>query len=159
MFRTSVQVHYEHSRKEQSCSKRKVTCSWKPPSPSPRPCSGWSPPRSGRASCQGPAGKESYTNSTTRLTFYCIYVLLMLWWDRAGSLSAIYNIHLGRHPDIPKLFRPPLSQPLPHILCLLLTLHCHCIPKVLCVSLCAAKNASLHSCFFPNTHLLVTSTS
>ena len=24
-----------------------------------------------------------------------------------GSTSAIYNIHLGRHPDIPKLFRPP----------------------------------------------------
>ena len=87
------------------------------------------------------------------------FLLYVLWWDRAGSLSAIYNIHLGRHPDIPKLFRPPLSQPLPHILCLLLTLHCHCIPKVLCVSLCAAKNASLHSCFFPNTHLLVSSTS
>ena len=42
----------------------------------------------------------------------------------AGSLSAIYNIHLGLcHPDIPKLFWPPLSRPVPHILCLLLTLH------------------------------------
>ena len=29
------------------------------------------------------------------------------WSHRAGSLSAIYNVHLGRHSDIPKLFRPP----------------------------------------------------
>ena len=45
------------------------------------------------------------------------------WSHRAGSLSAIYNVHLGRHSDIPKLFRPPLSRHVPHILCLLLTLH------------------------------------
>ena len=29
------------------------------------------------------------------------------WSHRAGSLSAIYNVHLGRHSDIPKFFRPP----------------------------------------------------
>ena len=51
-------------------------------------------------------------------------MLCCVCWHRAGSFSAIYNIHLSHcHPDIPKLFWPPLSRPVPHILCLLLTLH------------------------------------
>ena len=63
----------------------------------------------------------------------------------AGSFSAIYNIHLGRHPDIPKLFRPPLSRPVPHILCLLLTLQrlCQRIPQP-CLS--------FQVCFAPPSH-------
>ena len=63
----------------------------------------------------------------------------------AGSTSAIYNIHLGRHPDIPKLFRPPLSRPVPHILCLLLTLQrlCQRIPQA---------RLSFQVCFAPPSH-------
>ena len=63
----------------------------------------------------------------------------------AGSFSAIYNIHLGRHPDIPKLFRPPLSRPVPHILCLLLTLQrlCQRIPQ---------PRLSFQVCFAPPSH-------
>ena len=63
----------------------------------------------------------------------------------AGSTSAIYNIHLGRHPDIPKLFRPPLSRPVPHILCLLLTLQrlCQRIPQ---------PRLSFQVCFAPPSH-------
>ena len=67
------------------------------------------------------------------------------WSHRAGSLSAIYNVHLGRHSDIPKLFRPPLSRHVPHILCLLLTLQrlCQRIPQP-CLS--------FQVCFAPPSH-------
>ena len=124
------------------------TCSWKPPSLSPRLLSWWSPPRSGRAGCQGPASKMS-------LLFQFVLVLFLILRGRspmlcgggteAGSFSAIYNIHLGRHPDIPKLFRPPLSRPVPHILCLLLTLQrlCQRIPQ---------PRLSFQVCFAPPSH-------
>ena len=142
------------------------TCSWKPPSLSPRLLSWWSPPRSGRAGCQGPARKTSllflfiYTTSFLFLilrgrslilfplhVFQLTLCLLVLCvgGTEAGSTSAIYNIHLGRHPDIPKLFRPPLSRPVPHILCLLLTLQrlCQRIPE---------PRLSFQVCFVPPSH-------
>ena len=139
------------------------TCSWKPPSLSPRLLSWWSPPRSGRAGCQGPKRKTSLLFQFG-LVFFLImrarslilFPLQVLQWTlcllvlysggtEGGSFSAIYNIHLGRHPDIPKLFRPPLSRPVPHILCLLLTLQrlCQRIPQ---------PRLSFQVCFAPPSH-------
>ena len=153
------------------------TCSWKPLWLSPRLLSWWSPPRSGRAGCQGPARKTSLLVlflilRGRRLYYfylfysYCLYckedifyyflytssnglslclLVLCSGGTEAGSTSAIYNIHLGRHPDIPKLFRPPLSRPVPHILCLLLTLQrlCQRIPQ---------PRLSFQVCFAPPSH-------
>ena len=78
------------------------------------------------------------------VTCVCLLVLCS-GGTEAGSTSAIYNIHLGRHPDIPKLFRPPLSRPVPHILCLLLTLQrlCQRIPQ---------PRLSFQVCFAPPSH-------
>ena len=140
-----------------------LTCSWKPLWLSPRLLSWWSPPRSGRAGCQGPASKTSLLFQFVLVLFLImrarsliLFPLQVLQWTlcllvlcgggtEAGSTSAIYNIHLGRHPDIPKLFRPPLSRPVPHILCLLLTLQrlCQRIPK---------PRLSFQVCFAPPIH-------
>ena len=187
MFKMSLEISHtpKDHFKDETMRKTKTkqfkvmfTCSWKPPSLSPRLFAWWSPPHSDRAGCQGPARKTSLLYPFALFLFLILqgrrflfvlflflllegrrltlFSLQLLQWalcppvlcsgcTEAGSFSAIYNIHLGRHPDIPKLFRPPLSRPVPHILCLLLTLQrlCQRIPQ---------PRLSFQVCFAPPSH-------